>query len=198
MRTPIELNTVQERIKKNALQVGNKAANLDELNLLCQSESNVSVPVYYSLTDMQIKTYLDHSTPEWRDLWVKFQAEQGHERAEITPAAKATLAELRALIESAFSQKDNTEMRTLMAPFLTQERDHSLMVRSTGEEDSVDLANPGGNISIAAVNAALPEDVCHAIGLVVASYFSEKSLNCVSSAKGTGFNSVLKSGVPGW
>ncbi|MEI6531533.1 MAG: PEP/pyruvate-binding domain-containing protein, partial [Chlamydiota bacterium] len=49
-----------------------------------------------------------------------------------------------------------------------------LMVRSSGDEDRPESANAGGNLS-------LPSDperkaVIHAIGQVVASYFSEKSL----------------------
>ena len=49
------------------------------------------------------------------------------------------------------------------------------MVRSTGEEDTVDMANPGGNKSVAAVKLDSIA-ISNAIGVVVASYISEKSL----------------------
>ena len=50
-----------------------------------------------------------------------------------------------------------------------------LMVRSTGAEDTKDLANAGGNESIACVKPEMPS-VFDAVGQVVASYFSEKSI----------------------
>lgn len=49
-----------------------------------------------------------------------------------------------------------------------------LMVRSTGKEDTDKLANAGGNESVANVNPSAQE-VLKALGIVVDSYFSEKS-----------------------
>jgi ribosomal protein L22 len=50
-----------------------------------------------------------------------------------------------------------------------------LMVRSTGKEDTEELANAGGNESVANVSPN-PKDILNAIKRVVASYFGEKSL----------------------
>ena len=50
-----------------------------------------------------------------------------------------------------------------------------LMVRSTGKEDTDELANAGGNESVANVGPSTPQ-ILEAIRIVVASYFSERSL----------------------
>lgn len=56
-----------------------------------------------------------------------------------------------------------------------QQQNERLMVRSTGKEDTVELANAGGNTSVPNVTTA-SEDVLRAISDVVTSYFGEKSL----------------------
>ena len=51
----------------------------------------------------------------------------------------------------------------------------NVMVRSTGNEDRVDVANPGGNESF--VCHKLKDRIFQSIGDVVSSYFSEKSMS---------------------
>lgn len=50
-----------------------------------------------------------------------------------------------------------------------------LMVRSTGKEDTKDLANAGGNETVVNIQPTVA-DVSSAMGIVVASYLGEKSL----------------------
>lgn len=56
-----------------------------------------------------------------------------------------------------------------------KKNNEKLMVRSTGKEDTDELANAGGNESVANVGPDAAE-LLSAIGIVIASYFSEKSL----------------------
>ncbi|MCK4650747.1 hypothetical protein KAT08_01100 [Candidatus Babeliales bacterium] len=69
----------------------------------------------------------------------------------------------------------------------TGKHDVLLMVRSTGREDTKNLANAGGNESVSSV---LPElvEIWHAIGEVIGSYFGDKSfsqrlISTISAAK---------------
>lgn len=88
------------------------------------------------------------------------------------------------VLDACFGEKIYTNRRDLLdAPanilqhFLNncRQRDIKLMVRSTGKEDTLELANAGGNLSVVNVE---PDElkVFLAIKDVVLSYFSEKSL----------------------
>lgn len=56
-----------------------------------------------------------------------------------------------------------------------QRNNWNLMVRSTGAEDSQELSNAGGNLTVCNVKPTIPE-IMSAIGNVLASYISQKSL----------------------
>lgn len=58
-----------------------------------------------------------------------------------------------------------------------------IMVRSTGREDTEDLANAGGNESVANVDPKDSRDLLNAVGIVVSSYFSAKSMTQRLGAK---------------
>lgn len=173
------MTSVRQRIDERARKVGNKAANLQELQALCQTISSLAVPVQvpelYALEHDMITSHLDKVAPDWRTIWSNFVQEQGKaESGSLAPQALAKLQLLRDLIIKTFE----------IYPLSTEELERYLgtlpdksllMVRSTSKEDSVDLANPGGNESIAAV-APDKLAISKAMGEVVASYFSEKSL----------------------
>ena len=168
-------NAVQDRIKQNGKIYGNKAANLMELDSLCKSlnstQIGIAVPQIFPIADNVIKSHLDANAKEWRPLWEAFVQEQGKSKT-LTDQAKAKLKELHDLMMSTFKNHpiDEKIIKAIDLP-----ADTLFMVRSTGEEDTVDMANPGGNKSVAAVkldNAS----ISNAIGVVVASYVSEKSL----------------------
>ncbi len=183
-----ELNhTLFSNISDEAKQVGNKTAHLRVLHTLCSSELNATVPAFYAITDEIIKKMLatfkikpdglQYDFNGWREYCEAIQKEQDEhtDEVELTDTAKRILNDLRNQIIAQFDGPLVEEVDRLTASFASKEQNHLLMVRSTGEEDSVDLANPGGNESIAAVQPT-SSAISHAIGLVVASYFSEKSL----------------------
>ncbi|MFY7698383.1 MAG: PEP/pyruvate-binding domain-containing protein [Legionella sp.] len=174
-RTPSDLyglNMIHKaENKERAAIMGNKAANLVELNNLFDN-----VPSFLPLVDALIKHHLDQHAPAWHDEWMAFKTAQGHEKNELRPDAIVALHRLQELIHRAF-QEHSIQNNDLVTYLKTMQDDGStsFMVRSSGEEDTVELANPGGNESIFNV-AGTVTAISSAIGRVVASYFSEKSL----------------------
>jgi hypothetical protein len=164
------------RIKQNGNIFGNKAANLMELVLLCQDlpafqNIHVQVPEIFPLSDKAIKAHLDTYAGRWHSLWDEFILTQGHCKS-LTSEAQALLTKLRALIQQAFSDH---VFNAGITESIGLPDDTLLMVRSSGEEDTEEVANPGGNKSVAAVKLD-PAAISKAIGIVAASYLSEKSL----------------------
>lgn len=170
---------VQEEITKRAREFGNKSAHLQELiGISLQkelSELRFDVPAAYYLCHETIYQHLNEHTPEWKKYWDSFKLLQGAERGELNTEALDALRQLRSLISKTFVEHPLPE--TVFEFYLKKlgNEDGSLMVRSTGEEDTAKVANPGGNESVAAV-APNVRAISEAIGTVVASYFSEKSL----------------------
>ena len=168
-------NVVQDRIKKNGSIYGNKAANLMELDSICKNLSSkyiqIEIPQIFPIADEVIKSHLDANAKEWRTLWNAFVQEQGAGKA-LTEKSKIKLKELHDLIITTFKSHPVNEsiINEIKLP-----ADTLFMVRSTGEEDTVDMANPGGNKSVAAVKLD-NVSISKAIGVVVGSYVSEKSL----------------------
>lgn len=164
-------NKVQEDVKKNAELYGNKAANLLELKKICPGH----IPLFCPLSHEFILSHLDKNTPHWRSLWEQFQLAQGENKVDLQPQTLSILKSLRELVITAF-ENHPIESPELLDFLSHMQHEHaSLMVRSTGHEDTATVANPGGNISVAAVSPS-KEIVSSAIGKVIASYFSEKSL----------------------
>lgn len=155
----------QKEINEKAKKIGYKAANLEILSQI------VPVPPFISLEHENILHYLDQHANSWRTLWDKFKQTQ-QSSANLTADAKHIIRDIQQLIKTTFI---NHPMHSdAIATFIKQAKNNSLIIRSTGKEDSVEVANPGGNESIAAV---LPNSsaISKAIGEVIASYFGEKS-----------------------
>ncbi len=122
-----------------------------------------------------IQAHLRQHAPSLHEYLDTFIQAQGMTNTELTPDAKQILATIRAEIQQCFiEQVFETDELTEFASKVKC-TDSTLMVRSSGEEDSVELANLGRNESIAAVEPD-PKNISAAIGKVGASYFSEKSL----------------------
>lgn len=166
---------VQTNIKKNSIKFGNKTANLIELDNLFKSKKtnviHVQVPELFPIDDAAIHRHLDTYAPNWHVLWQEFLLAQENKKT-LQPEALRKLNVLQDVIIDCFKQYPFNPDR-LNASSLP--KDTIFMVRSTGDEDKVDLANPGGNKSVAAVKFD-NKTISDAIGKVVASYFSEKSL----------------------
>jgi len=178
----------QTRLYNNATQFGNKTSNLYELaNIVVQLNAHKPnrfvVPAFLGISHADISSYLSHvGVIQFIDeQWSKLPAAQPLNTTVLTQETKKILAQIRRSIIDAFDKypfqiTDQARMKTL-ENFLQKAADAKqlLMVRSTGREDSKKFANAGGNESIAAVSPDI-QPVSKAIGEVVASYFSEKSM----------------------
>lgn len=184
MQTSHDINSPSERVAKSALEFGNKAANLQELESVCEivrkkyPSINIDVPEIKPLSHDFVQKHLDAYAPTWRILWKDFLNAQGEEKDSLVGNAKPILEKLQKLILQTFADNpiDKNNKNLFDEYFKSVGKDSLLMVRSTGKEDNVNFANPGGNESVAAVKADV-HSVSMAMGVVVASYFSEKSLS---------------------
>ncbi|MBM4222354.1 MAG: hypothetical protein FJ161_00905 [Gammaproteobacteria bacterium] len=162
------------QVQLNATQYGNKAANLmflekivDEFNSFSTNAARkkVSVPKFFTISHSEIVNHLRQYIQDFDAIWINFQNAQAG-AINLTEDAKFILSHLREQIVQCFT----------MHPFLSEDiltGDEFFMVRSTGDEDKVLNANPGGNESFASHKSQLNQS----IGMVIASYLSEKSLS---------------------
>jgi len=171
----------QMQIENRAKEMGSKAANLKELDDLvkewAQSNVNTEVPPIFPLTHETIYKHIQSHAPQFNDLWRQFKQVQSETDRDLNPDSIRVLNDIRHLITTVFISHpiDSKELEEYITAQKKVSPDGMLMIRSTGKEDTVEVANPGGNESVAAV----PLDskvISEAIGVVVASYFSEKSL----------------------
>jgi len=150
----------------NSLQYGYKVANLFIL------EKIGTVPPFVGISNSEIQTYLSKNLPQINDLWKEFIQLQGKENS-LNIKAEQKLSEIENLILDHF--KNHVFDHQNIEIFLKSFPESLLMVRSTGKEDSDTQANPGGNKSVAAV-APSKAAISSAIGEVVSSYYSTKSI----------------------
>lgn len=167
-----------------AEQVGNKAANLERLagivpalNKEVQRENRFVVPPLFAITHKEIEQFLSRDNFVKRGIdknWTDFK----QEFSSLSKPSFIDLEFLRKKIVEAFESFGikNKARNCALQNFLTQAQSQGikLMVRSTGKEDG-EIANAGGNESLAAIEPN-PECVTQAMGQVIASYFSEKSI----------------------
>lgn len=176
---------VQEAVTKSAEAFGFKSANLLELQKLCaliQSKDTslrAKVPSICPLSHDLVYAHIRKHGAEFDALWKQFVSNQGQETQTITQSAQRTLAQIQKLIREIFIKNplslDTKELAPLKDYLSTLNPEVDLlMVRSTGKEDTAEIANPGGNVSVSAVKPDAAS-ISNAIGEVVASYFSEKS-----------------------
>lgn len=169
-----------EQIKKDGDKYGYKTANLMNLqNVLRDFKPEdggikVDVPSFQGLSDEQIQGVLDKLVPGWKGQWNSFldQFKADGDGNTFSNDALKILEKLQQDIETAFSKQDIFSNNLQLDNSLDAKM---FMVRSTGREDSVDVANPGGNASYPSKNDSA--SVSKAIGGVIASYFDKKSLS---------------------
>src|SRR5579872_3600750 len=175
-------NPVVQEVHREVIDAfGNKTFNLCVLNALAQSINNqvlagssnqFAVPPFMAISSQDIATFLNTQF-KLDDLWNEFKQAQGASK-ELTQEAMSVLTRIRAGIAAAFSPGAIPQaMQDELKPFIKADRQYT--ARSTGHEDRTDIANAGGNESVAAVPADL-EAIWQAMSIVVQSYFSEKSL----------------------
>lgn len=181
----IRIDEVQLQRRAEAEGVGYKTANLEQLRSVCEVMSNIQVPAFVGITSSKIQDLLRDSGFNARDKWavVLDKADTSRSLGELAPdfidACRYFAQELTAVWNTL---SDNPSLDELFGvegldTFLAgvAARGGRVMVRSTGKEDKVGLANAGGNESIANVEPTT-KAVLEAMGRVIASYSSEKSL----------------------
>ncbi|MFZ4098929.1 MAG: PEP/pyruvate-binding domain-containing protein [Chlamydiia bacterium] len=140
---------------------GNKAANLMLLDLQLKEIPGAQaprVPEFFSVSHREVAAFLDDHIPGWRSLDPTACSEQ-----------------IRAVFEQFPNEAiDRLGLNQLLEKW--QQNNWIAMVRSTGREDSAETANAGGNESVANVACQRPA-IAAAMGRVIASYFSSRSLS---------------------
>ena len=180
--------------RKNADLFGNKTANLQELGLVSKElnglvkpvegqKQRFDVPPFFGISNDEVRSFLEEKgvLDFIKEQWGLFKELQPQGAKKLVDEAKGPLAKIREAVQGAFKENsffisDKGRSKTLEA-FLSdaKSRELLLMVRSTGREDSKELANAGGNESVSSVPPELLA-ISKSMGEVVASYFSEKSI----------------------
>lgn len=173
-------------IDEENMEGGNKHARLIEMASYFQEKPmpGVVVPYPRAILNGQVHAFIDEAAPvvkkQWGQLQDLYQQHQESKKPAFEflqqPQVQQILFDINRSITEAFS-KEKLDMPEEFWQWIGQhqENDRYLMVRSSGSEDSRTSANAGGNVSVAYV-APEAKAVCAAIGEVVASYFSEGSL----------------------
>ena len=157
------------RIQENPAwvkELGNKQARLLELKNIHQE--GVEHPASYPIKSSTVQAFLEQHAPRVGQLWRELGG-QYHPAFLKQPEVQQKLQEIQAEIGKAFAEKPFSLPEGLLT------HDGYFMIRSSGAEDTRQCPNAGGNKSIPYV-AAKSEELCQAIGEVVASYFSHGSL----------------------
>lgn len=191
---------------------GNKHARLlEQAELLSKIQlPGIKVPLPHGISNTQVQDFLNLIAPEVNTSWNElaklydFIVKKGVPSEFLKlPEVTKRLGAIHLSIKGAFEQAANNDkfFKKLAIPneFLSWMEELKanasyLMVRSSGAEDTRKTANAGGNVSVAYVN---PErnDLCHALGKVVISYFSESSLQNRLNAEENPFSSPLRLAV---
>lgn len=180
-----------------AAEYGYKAANLNELTKILPSLNSkmpgrYKVPAFFPISNKEVQEFLSKSMmPDKSSTVMEFINKQLEKFKQIqlsiggnalTPEAIKVLETIENIIEKSLDEQQfsfyNSEREKQFDQFLKEaaEQNNLLMVRSTGKEDTKELANAGGNKSIAAVKPDI-RSVSKAMGEVAASYFGKKSIS---------------------
>jgi hypothetical protein len=177
---------------------GYKTANLVELKMLTEAFNTykrtplLAVPEFKGIASAQIKKVLRDVGFDCAARWAEVVAKLASDTMTTKTFSPAFLAaretfstEFQAAwqrVVGAYAAQEATRLNTFFATDGLDELVASVtaagsrfMVRSTGKEDTAELANAGGNESIANVAPDVPA-LLEAIGSVVLSYFGLKSL----------------------
>ena len=154
-----------------AKNYGNKTTNLCVLHKLAEEITgklepySLAVPEFFGISHDWIRGFLN-SKPVFNEItftfdekWQEFVKAQGDSKS-LEPQAIKILEQLRTGIEKAFDlDRIPKEIRTEIDHHLEKtefsKKGTLLMVRSTGMEDTIKLANAGGNESITSVKPDL-------------------------------------------
>ena len=184
----IDNQHIKELLEKYGKTHGNKTANLKVLKKVCRSFHKTKVPPFFGIKHDDIVDFLkiENESEAIINVWHEFQGIIT-KNPGLSEAAKESLKQIRKIIKNIdFADMYETLEKKELIPEKRQKKyqrfieksdkkKYLLMVRSTGREDSLELSNSGGNASISSVKPD-KKSISKAIGEVLASYFSEKSI----------------------
>ena len=157
----------------DADRYGNKTANLSRLQAMIGQSAKV--PPFRGIDTDDVKAYLG---PQCREKIEALRAQLRKDGAApgstLSAESRAALQQVRREIVAAFTGQHGLPGGDETLSWLHAQDGFSLMVRSTGREDTDTVTNAGGNESIANVQPTV-DAVKAAMAKVLASYFSEKS-----------------------
>lgn len=140
--------------------IGNKGANLVQLEAI-----GFNVPDFKGLSNGVVMNHILRAYPGFLLDYAAFV-----ETKDIT-----MLSRIREGVERAFSSTDVPELPGLRDWVRLHPRPERFAVRSTGYEDSDDVANAGANTTVLYVESSI-EALSEAVKTVVISYFSDSSM----------------------
>lgn len=171
---------------KDESKYGNKTANLakidDVIQALRKDNVPVSVPAFFGISHDEIQGFLGQkkALDGLMARWGAFKKAQ-RDSEDLTNDGKEALERVRGILTDVFNENDFAPIKKDRAleldKFLKEVgkiKSNRLMVRSTGREDTKEMANAGGNESLANISIDIGS-VSKAMGKVLKSYFSEKS-----------------------
>lgn len=177
VETPVYQKINQDQLKELAAKYGFKTANLMKLRGIFSASSKIIIPEFEGIEHKEINAHIKKYYPNFENDWNRFreQYEASKDLAQCVPL----LESIQGNIKRAFV--DHPLQDGAIDKFIHGNK--PITVRSTGyeDDDSEDenqstVSNQGGNYSATNVTPDLIS-INSAIGDVVASYFSFKSLN---------------------
>ncbi len=192
----VEAETKGHGYKAANLQLLTQFIDIINVNFKPYTKYSFVVPEFVSFSSGQIQNFLEAKgidiSKRWSAVVQEVFPDESSRSAvfksqQFPPEFFAKLATLlvepiKHLFESSseeneanlgFFQQIDTPLRDSFEKLLAQS--DRCMVRSSGREDTAELANAGGNETVANVKP-VSLDIGRAMGIVVASYFGEKSL----------------------
>ncbi len=174
----VEINDLEIERKVSQIAIdqgyGYKAANLIVLRQLAndmsaQFKRKIVVPAFFPVSDQSVRSILGDKALEIDRIWSQFQEE--FRENQLSEKAKDSLGQIREILTNHF--KSQTFDTPGLSDWLRETNPKTLIIRSTGKEDSEAGANAGGNESIPYVPL---DSISEKVGEVLASYFSERSI----------------------
>ncbi len=174
-----KLNLIEKEVERYAItqEFGYKAANLMILRKHAKEMSKlldgaeVSIPSFVPISNREVRKFLGERALEIDKLWLQFSKTLIPGTETISEEGLLVLHQIQNIFRECFSNEQFSLPK--LEKWLNDHEPRSLIVRSTGMEDSDTNSNAGGNESVAYVER---QYLSQAVGRVLSSYFSEKSI----------------------
>lgn len=176
---------------------GNKHKNLVILRDMLKNEQDVEIPAFIGISTGRVESFIRNHNPEIMEMYASLTEKLNKKFSFRHPILSLQKTLKRIFTKNPYYHQydmydlvrliqSSIESLFLDYEFLFTEdelhffddidkKQHFLMVRSTGVEDNSNVANAGGNLSLAYISST-KKAVSEAMGRVVASYFGVQSL----------------------